>query len=93
MSNVIHLPRPTDCHQEVADLVEKLGEQLGTLPADDLEPGYRLLRGTRDDLRQVAELLQDALELLDGAIDREDERHNEYYEVKHPGEALRKARP
>lgn len=91
MSAVIYLlPSRKDERAPVCRLIEQLSEQIGNLPSDDLTPGFRVLPETRADLRSLTELLNDVVELLDVAIEREDERYNDYadhYERLHPEEA------
>lgn len=90
MGNVVSLhPAGVDYWDEVDELIDWLREHITDLPRDDLTPGYRLLATTRADLQLAARLLEEARDVIEGAIEAEDVRYNEYaehWESRHPEE-------
>jgi hypothetical protein len=67
-----------DWHSEARERIEGLVDAIDSLPADDLAPGYKLPIQTVVDLRRICRLLDEALDLLDGAVERDNAPYNEY---------------
>jgi len=67
-----------DAHGEVLELTQTLYSLVGGIPADDLEPGYRLMPESVFDLRRASELLTEALSILERVADREDPIYSAY---------------
>ena len=90
MNAIVYLPSRPDDRGPVVRVIEQLYERMGSLPMDDLTPGFRVMQETRTDLRSMAQLLSRVVELLEVAIEREDKRYNDYadyYERLHPEDA------
>jgi hypothetical protein len=67
-----------DWHEEARERIDGLNAAIGSLASDDLAPGYRMPMQTAIDLRRICQLLDEAQELLDAAVARDDRPYNEY---------------
>ncbi len=67
-----------DWHEEARERIDGLNAAISNLASDDLAPGYRMPVQTVVDLRRICRLLDEAMELLDAAVERDDAPYNEY---------------
>ena len=69
-----------DWHEEAWQRVDALNDAMSGLPADNLTPGWSMPMQTAADLQRVCRLLDEAQELLDKAVERDDGPYNRYCE-------------